>query len=133
MATDSVFKSKKIYVIGGAVALFLVLVIIYFKNKDTETVCYKLPNTTDPSKFGPDYWAAFHDLAHRVPCPGCRGFAEKFMVFFHDTVNLKTGKPIQDEQNFKQFTQLYCDLNAGKDVFNLHSEAETATPVAETH
>lgn len=122
--------NKKYYAIGGGLLLLLVLAVIYFRDRtgDSKTVCYDLPTTTNPEIFGPHYWAAFHDLGSRVPCPGCRGFAEKFLVFFHDTVNVKTGKPLYDKENFDQFTQMFCDIKEGKDVFNHNPKGQVAEP-----
>lgn len=63
-------------------------------------VCYDLPNSKDPKIFGPDFWAAFHDLASRIPCDGCREETVAFEVFHHDLKNYDLGKPIQDKTNF---------------------------------
>lgn len=84
-------------------AILLIIVIFLFtanRKKETEKVCYDLPLSADPKVFGPPYWASFHDLAHRVPCPECRSMAEEFMVFFHDVVNKKLAKPTYDQDNY---------------------------------
>lgn len=110
-------------------ALFLVVLAVlaiagYFiyqnqqNNKKWERLCFNLPRTGDASVFGPYYWNALHTIAGKVPCSICRGYAEKFMVFFHDTVNSKLGKPLYDEANFKHFTQLFADMNKGIDVWS---------------
>lgn len=92
-----------------AIILLLLIYILAIKNKSRvfgiQMDCYSLPDNSDPSIFGPPYWAAFHDLAHKVPCPTCRTFAEKFMVFFHDVVNKKLDKPIYDKQNYDDMKQ----------------------------
>lgn len=85
----------------GAVAILVILLIISH-NKNKEKVCYDLTKNPDPAVFGPQYWAAFHNLASRVPCGTCRGFAEKFMVFFHDVVNRKINHPIFDQKNYDE-------------------------------
>lgn len=77
----------------------------------TETTSYRLPTDVDPSVFGPKYWAAFHDLTSKIPCGTCREFAERFMTFFHDTVNLKLGKPLYDPANFAEISQLITTIN----------------------
>lgn len=66
-----------------------------------EKICYDLPTSVDTEIFGPKYWEAFHDLAHRIPCTGCREEAESFVRFWHDSVNKKLGKPIFDKQNYQ--------------------------------
>jgi len=96
----------------------VILIKMYQKNKEFERLCFELPRTGDSSVFGPHYWAAFHKLAHNVPCSICRGFAEKFIVFFHDTVNKKLGKPIYDQENFSYFTRLFADMDRGVNVFS---------------
>ena len=78
----------------------------------TERLSFDLPTTVDPAVFGPQYWKAFHTLAHEVPCGFCRGFAERFMVFMHDMVNVKLGKPIYDVTNFNYFTDLIAKIAA---------------------
>lgn len=55
-------------------------------------VAYELPLSVDGNVFGPVFWNAFHDIASKVPCSGCREEAESFMKFFHDLVNYRTGK-----------------------------------------
>lgn len=103
------------------VAIILLIVLLYAQHKRargaTQHICFELPTTADTTIFGPKYWAAFHTLAANIPCGGCRGFAEKFMIFFHDMVNQKLGKPLQDEANFKQFTHLIADIDKGVDVW----------------
>lgn len=85
----------------------------YLRNKKeageaspTERDCFSLPTTSNTEIFGPAYWKAFHQLAHQVPCSGCRDFAEKFMVFFHDMVNIKLSRPIYDQKNFDEMSEL---------------------------
>lgn len=92
------------------IALVLYIIYRYFGNKNTQVLQYRVPTSVDPSVFGPAYWRSFHSMAGEVPCPSCRGFAEKFMVFFHDMVNLKTGKPLYDVANFNEFTALICQI-----------------------
>lgn len=110
-------------VLAVLVVLAILVVAGYFiyqnyeEKKKWERLCFALPRTGDASVFGPYYWDAMHTLANRVPCSICRGYAEKFMVFFHDTVNAKLGKPLHDEANFKFFTQLFADMNRGVDVW----------------
>lgn len=65
-----------------------------------DKVCYDLPTDKNPSVFGPVYWNAFHDLASRIPCDGCKEHAESFITYWHDLVNIHTGKPIYDQVNF---------------------------------
>lgn len=105
-------------VLGVAITLFLMDKYIQNPKGEPEEVCFNLPRNSDPMVFGPKYWEAFHALSHRIPCGLCRGFAERFMVFFHDTVNLKLGKPLYDKENFDYFTKLYVDISQGKEVFN---------------
>lgn len=108
-------------------AIIVVIVFIYSYNKsknstntganaDTEKVCFDLPTSSDPSTFGPKYWAAFHTLAKDIPCAGCRGFAEKFVVYMHDIVNKKLGKKIYDQANFDYFNKAISMLNTGMDI-----------------
>lgn len=102
------------YIFITAIVVLGVILIWYInKNKtiDSNGVqldkdCYLLPKSVDPLVFGPKYWAAFHDLTHKIPCAGCRDFAEKFMIFFHDFINVKLGKNIYDVQNFNDMSEL---------------------------
>lgn len=101
------------------VALIIVAILGYRRQKEIKSgTCFDLPTESDPSKFGPAYWKAFHTLAEKVPCGACKGFAVKFMVFFHDLVNLKLNKPIQDQANFDYFLTVFSDLKAGKGLPN---------------
>lgn len=116
-------KTGNLLLILFAIALAAMIIIIYNKKHKGatigtaettpgfETISYKLPTDTAPIVFGPKYWAAFHDLTSRVPCGTCREFAEKFMVFFHDTVNLKLSKPLFDPVNFSEMSQLITMIN----------------------
>lgn len=70
------------------------------EQKDKIKVTYELPTSVDGSVFGPSYWQAFHDLASKVPCGGCRQETESFIKFFHDLVNYRLGKQIYDKKNF---------------------------------
>ena len=90
-----------------AITVITILLIIglylYSKNKEGEIKkCFTVPTSPDPQTFGPSYWKAFHSLASDIPCPNCRGFAEKFMIFFHDVVNKKLDKPLYDSENYQE-------------------------------
>lgn len=113
-----------------AVSIIVILGLLFFAYKKSKGVpveslerqCFDLPTSVDPTVFGPKYWEAFHKLAAEVPCGGCRGFAEKFMVYFHDLVNLKTDKPIFDKATYEYFNKSIAKLNGGNDfktAFNL--------------
>lgn len=65
-----------------------------------DIVTYQLPTSKDTTVFGPAFWSAFQDLANRVPCDGCKDHAKSFVSFWHDLVNLHTGKPLFDKANF---------------------------------
>lgn len=102
------------------VALTIIGLIVYDsyqRNKPTKRLVFSLPKSKSPQQFGTQYWKAFHKLANEVPCIFCRTFAEKFIVFFHDTVNMKLGKPIQDKQNFDYFVNLYYQIHEGQNPF----------------
>lgn len=99
----------------GVVILAIVLFFIYRNKQNKDVVSYSLPRTPDPSVFGPKYWFALHDITGRIPCGYCRGFAEKFMVFMHDTVNKKLSKPLYDQENFNKFLIAYSSLADGGD------------------
>lgn len=82
-------------------------------------VCYELPNSKDTTVFGPAFWDAFDDLAGRVPCDGCREHAKEFVSFWHDLVNLRTGKPLYDKSNFnKWMTQVNAIQKQRQDNVN---------------
>lgn len=66
-------------------------------------VCYDLPNSKDTKIFGPVFWDAFHDLASRIPCDGCREESESFVKFWHDLKNYDLGKDIQYKDNFDKW------------------------------
>ena len=111
---------KPIHIILIIIGVILLLLFIDNNNKNarkTQTLAFTLPTSPDPTVFGPYYWNAYHTLAKNVPCPACRGFAEKFTVFFHDTVNMKLNKPLYDPQNFKYFTNLFANINRGENPF----------------
>lgn len=101
--------TTKNILIGVIALLVLILLISYFKNKGK--TCYELPENPNPTVFGPKYWAALHSMMSSIPCGTCRGFAEKFMIFFHDVINLKTNKPVYDPANYSEM-MLY--LNSPK-------------------
>lgn len=110
--------------------IVVVFAVAYFASKNsggdisTTTKCFTLPTTSDPTVFGPPTWKAFHSLAESIPCPHCRRYAEKFIIFFHDTVNLKTGKPLYDPSNFNKFTKLISDIKAGVPVWSDSYQAQ---------
>lgn len=87
------------YILIAIVAL-TIIGLVYKAGK--QTGCYVLPNNVDPNVFGPHYWKAFHNIADRIPCNLCKPFTQKFMIFFHDTVNKKLGKPLYDENNYNE-------------------------------
>lgn len=91
-------NTQKLLIAGGILAI--VLIFIYARNK--ERVCYALPLNKDPKIFGPHYWSALHSIVERIPCGECRGFAEKFMVFFHDVINDKLSKPLYNSANYQE-------------------------------
>lgn len=91
------------------IIIVAVLIIgIQFIKKRTNSTCYVLPKNIDPDVFGPYYWKAFHNLADRIPCSLCKPYAQKFMIFFHDTVNKKLGKPLYDEKNYNEVLAELC-------------------------
>lgn len=116
--------------IGILVLIIIALIYIHFRDRSVkkeevkgwETLSFKVPTTVDPTVFGKYYWNAFHTLADKIPCGGCRGFAEKFMIYFHDLVNVKVGHPIFDRPNYDYFNDSICKLNMGQDfntAFNI--------------
>lgn len=107
--------NTKNILIGLGALVILLLVISYFKDK--EKVCYMLPKSSDPKVFGPKYWAALHNITERIPCGTCRGFAEKFAIFWHDFTNVKLGKSLYDENNFNYFTDLIGKIKANNNTW----------------
>lgn len=81
---------------------FIAVIIIYIIWKKSSVTCYTLPKNVDPNVFGPYYWKAFHDVADKIPCDLCRPYAQKFMIFFHDVINKKLGKPLFNETNYNE-------------------------------
>lgn len=58
---------------------------------------------------GSHRWKNIHTEADLVECDRCRPKAQKLMVFSHDIVNAKLGKPIFDEKNFADHVkQIKC-------------------------
>ena len=94
--------SKNILLFAAIIAVVVLLYLYVNKKSSNGTDCYDLPKDVNPDVFGPKYWYALHDITHKIPCPGCRGFAEKFMVFFHDVVNKKLGKDLYDRDNYNR-------------------------------
>lgn len=118
-------KGNGLIILGAIVLIVIIIIAInHQRKKTTETLCFDLPASFDPSIFGSKYWNAFHSLASKIPCGMCRGFAEKFIVFFHDTVNMKLGKPLYDKENFDYFTSLFAKINQGENPFEKYTEKE---------
>lgn len=90
--------TTKNILIGVIVLLAAIILFSYMKNRDK--TCFLLPKNPDPTVFGPKYWEALHKMMGDIPCPICRGFAEKFMIFFHDTINKKLLKPVYNQANY---------------------------------
>lgn len=106
------------------ILVLVILYLIYYYNKaktisngQEKILSFKVATSPVPDEFGPSYWKAFHGLAHDVPCPGCRGFAEKFIIFFHDIVNLKTGKQLYDPQNYNEMQTLLQQIRANNNTY----------------
>lgn len=78
--------------------------------EEIQKVTYELPTSVDTDVFGPAYWAAFHDLASKVPCGACREKMESIMIFVHDLVNLKTEKPLYNKDNFFQWLKIISQI-----------------------
>ena|ERR1035437_561862 len=85
-------------------------------SNEITTVTYELPNSVDTAVFGPVYWAAFADLASKIPCGPCRGHAEGMITFWHDLVNIHIGKPVYDQANFDKYMMQLSMLNKKKGV-----------------
>lgn len=135
MADKKTSFGKIVLIVLGVILALLGINYLINRNKQpqgTQDINFRLPTSVDPSVFGPEYWKAFHTLAEKVPCGLCRGFAEKFIVFFHDTVNLKLGKKLHDPENYDKFTQLISDirLNGNKWPANLTPSEETVVEPA---
>lgn len=107
--------TTKNILIGVIVLLVLIILFSYMKNRDK--TCFTLPRNPDPTVFGPKYWAALHKMMSDIPCPVCRGFAEKFMVFYHDFINVKLGKNIHNVENFNYFTDLIGKVRANNNTW----------------
>lgn len=90
------------YILIAIILVLIIYILVLVNKKPIVKDCYNLPDSPEPAIFGPSYWFAFHDLTHRIPCPSCRTFAEKFMVFFHDVVNRKLEKKVYDQQNYDE-------------------------------
>lgn len=110
---------KPIYVVLIVVVVLglLFLIVKSQEQKTTKKMVFVLPTTHYPPAFGPSYWNAIHSLVKEVPCPTCRDYAERFTVFFHDTVNYKLGKPLYDKENFNYFLDLFSKVRDGKNPF----------------
>ncbi len=54
--------------------------------------------------FGKIAWKSMHSVATLLAatCPHC-GDAEEAVVFLHDVINVKLGKPIHDRDNYKKW------------------------------
>lgn len=98
--------SKYILIIFG---LFVIIYILSQRNKNK--VCYELPVNKNPEIFGPYYWKALHNITDRIPCELCKPFAQKFMIFFHDVVNIKIGKPLFDPENYTEVLNEISTIN----------------------
>lgn len=73
------------------------------QRKNFDIVTFKLPNSHDPDVFGSPYWRARHFLAELTPCPACRIEAISHEKFFHDYVNIKTGKKFFNKKNYEDW------------------------------
>lgn len=90
-----------------SVILFIILIYVLYTKRG---VCYNLPTNSDPEVFGPYYWKALHDITHRIPCPACRKDGVPLMIFMHDTINYKIGKPFFDLENFKKWQKYISEI-----------------------
>jgi hypothetical protein len=81
------------------------------EQKENIVVTYNLPTSVDTEIFGPVYWAAFHDLASKIPCGICKEKMEQTMIFVHDLVNQRLGKSIHNPENFKKYLNYISKLN----------------------
>ena len=51
---------------------------------------------------GSDKWDQIHKISDSIECDSCREDGKALMVFSHDFVNARLGKPLFDEKNFKK-------------------------------
>lgn len=77
-----------------------------------DIVTLKLPNSIDTKVFGRPYWESFHKLAEMVPCSICQHKAVSFMSFFHDVVNIRTGKSFYDRANFDKWVKTVSEMKS---------------------
>lgn len=72
-------------------------------------------NCDMPSTCGSVAWAVLHAAVANITahiCGHCGEEAERLMVFMHDLVNAKLGKPIQDPENFQSWCSTVHQLEA---------------------
>lgn len=133
--------NTKYYIAGGVLLIIVIILIAYYNkqkadekkiadlekqnaNPTTEKVVFELPTSPDPSTFGPRYWEAFHTLSAKIPCTGCRAFAEKFVSYWHDLTNTKLKKPLYDAANYMYFNNAIAKLSNGvsiEDAFQINA------------
>lgn len=82
--------------------------------KHYDIVTFKLPNSVDTDVFGSKFWEARHKLAELTPCSICRTEAISHEIFFHDLVNLKTGKKVMYPENFDKWVKKICNADEKK-------------------
>ena len=113
-------------IFGIILLIIIVLYVIYYlyKNKsdtnnristsisddgEEKILTYRVPTTMDSDYYSP-YWDSLHHIVSEIPCSICRNDAEKRMIFFHDSINAKLGKPIFNMQNWKKYLIEMCAL-----------------------
>ena len=58
---------------------------------------------------GSKEWKKIHAAVEQIGCETCKDTGKKLMIFAHDIVNAKLGKPIFDKPNFKHHvSQIKC-------------------------
>lgn len=70
-----------------------------------------------PDITGPFAWAQLHSWAqnvHDFMCPNCGAFAIKATRALHDVVNVKLGKPVQDQSNLSEIAGIFRSAAAGE-------------------
>lgn len=82
------------------------------QDKNFDVLTLKLPRSPDADIFGPEYWKVKEYIQNLIPCSVCRNDAVPFGSFEHDFVNLKTGKTLYDQNNWKEHVKKINELNA---------------------
>ena len=61
---------------------------------------------------GSHIWDEIHGAVKKIDCETCQIEGGKLLIFAHDVVNARLGKPLHDKKNFLEFLDIIDCLRA---------------------